>query len=77
MSCVALLVQKISKEPDVSIDELVFGDKHQKIEQTIKDREFISLFQKIKLFSDKQKETVKELLKAFIFQKDIQQKLAP
>ncbi|MEM8569175.1 MAG: helix-turn-helix transcriptional regulator [Bacteroidota bacterium] len=70
------VVQKISEVLDVSIDELVFGDKDQKIEQTIKDRELISLFQKVELLSDKQRETVKELLNAFIFQKDLQQKLA-
>ncbi|MEM8569185.1 MAG: hypothetical protein AAGF85_22200 [Bacteroidota bacterium] len=66
-------MQKISEVLDVSIDELVFGDKDQKIEQTIKDRELISLFQKVELLSDKQRETVKELLNAFIFQKDLQQ----
>jgi len=70
------VVQKIAEVLEVSIDELVFGDKDQKIEQTIKDRELINLFQKVELLNDKQKETVKELLNAFIFQKDIQQKLA-
>ncbi len=70
------VVKKISEALDVSIDELVFGDKDQKIDQTIKDRELITLFQKVELLSGKQRETVKELLNAFIFQKDIQQKLA-
>ena len=70
------VVQKISEALDVSIDELVFGDKDQKLEQTIKDRELIGLFQKVELLSDKQRDTVKELLNAFIFQKDLQQKLA-
>jgi len=70
------VVQKISEVLDISIDELVFGDKDQKIEQAVKDRELVSLFQKVELLNEKQKETVKELLNAFIFQKDIQQKLA-
>ena len=70
------VVQKIAEVLEVSIDELVFGDKDQKIEQSIKDRELITLFKKVELLSDKQKDTVKELLNAFIFQKDLQQKLA-
>ena len=70
------VVQKIADVLEVSIDLLVYGNKEQKIEQAVKDAELINLFKKVEQLNDKQKDTVKEFLNAFIFQKDIQQKLA-
>ena len=51
---------------DANIDLLPFG---------INDKELASLFKKTQLLSDKQKQTVKDLISAFVFQKDIQKQL--
>ena len=70
------VVQKIADVLQVSIDLLVYGATEQKAERAISDSELIALFKSVEKLGKKQKETVKELLGAFIFQKDIQQKLA-
>ena len=70
------VVKKIAEVLDVSIDELAFGNKNQNIEQTINDRELVSLFKNVQLLNDKQKDTVKDLLSAFILKNNIQQQLS-
>lgn len=64
------VVQKIVEVLNISIDTLVFGQKN--IEDGINDKELAVLFKKTQLLSDKQKQTVKDLISAFVFQKDIQ-----
>jgi transcriptional regulator with XRE-family HTH domain len=68
------VVQKIVEVLNISIDTLVFGQEN--IEDGINDKELASLFKKTQLLSDKQKQTVKDLISAFVFQKDIQKQLA-
>ena len=68
------VVQKISEVLDVSIDQLVLG-KEQNIETAISDRELISLFKKIQLLSDKQKDMVKEFLSSYVIKTNLQQQL--
>ena len=43
------VVQKIADALEVSIDQLVYGDQDNKEEQSITDRELLSLFKKIQL----------------------------
>jgi transcriptional regulator with XRE-family HTH domain len=69
------VVQKIAETLDVSIDELVFGNQSIQLEQKIKDRELLSLFSKVQILNEKQKETVKDVISAFILKADLQQKL--
>lgn len=69
------VVQKIATALDFSIDELVFGNEDIKAKQSIKDRELLSMFRKIQLLNDKQKDTVKDFLSAFILKSELKQKL--
>jgi transcriptional regulator with XRE-family HTH domain len=70
------VVQKIAVALDVSIDQLVYGDQDNKAEQSISDRELLSMFQKIQLLNERQKETVKDFLSSYILKSDLKQKLA-
>jgi transcriptional regulator with XRE-family HTH domain len=70
------ILKKLAEALDVTIDELIYGNQDNKLDNTIKDNELISLFKRVQILNDQQKETVKDLLKAFIFQKETQQRLA-
>jgi transcriptional regulator with XRE-family HTH domain len=69
------VVQKIADALEVTIDELVYGNQSSKAEQNIRDRELLSMFSKIQLLSEKQKETVKDFLSAYILKVDLKEKL--
>jgi transcriptional regulator with XRE-family HTH domain len=69
------VLKKLAEALEVSIDELVYGTGNDKAENTINDNELIKLFKKVQILDDKQKQTVKELLNAFLFQKEMQQRL--
>lgn len=60
------VVQKTADALEVSIDQLVYGDQDNKAEQSISDRELLSMFKKVQLFSERQKETVKDFLSSYI-----------
>lgn len=49
------------------------GDKNP--QEDIKDLELASLFKKAQLLSDKQKETVKDFLSAFVLKQELTKKL--
>ena len=70
------VVQKIADALEVSIDQLVYGDQDNKAEQSIDDRELLSMFKKIQLLNDRQKETVKDFLSSYILKSELKQKLA-
>ena len=70
------VVQKIADAMEVSIDQLVYGDQDNKAEQSISDRELLSMFKKIQLLSERQKETVKDFLSSYILKTELKQKLA-
>ncbi len=67
-------LKKIANALEVSVDELVYGDQENKLNM-IEDNELINLFKKVQTLSNSQKDTVKDLLKAFIFQKETHQRL--
>lgn len=69
------IVQKMADALEVTIDELVYGNQSNKAEQNIKDRELLSLFSKIQLLNERQKETVKDFLSAYILKADLKEKL--
>jgi hypothetical protein len=46
------------------------------MEADIDDRELVGLFKKVQHLSDRQKETVKDLLSAFVLTQDLKSKLA-
>lgn len=70
------VVEKIANALNVSIDILVFGSSENQAEHTIKDRELLTMFKKIQFLNNKQKDTVKDFLSAFLLKLDLQQKLA-
>lgn len=67
------VVQKIAEVLNVSIDILVYGENN--IENDIKDKELISLFRKTQNLTERQKETVKDFLSAFVLKIDLSEKL--
>lgn len=69
------IVKKIADALEITIDELVYGNENNKAEQTIKDRELLNMFSKVQLLGERQKETVKDFLSAFILKSDLHQKL--
>jgi transcriptional regulator with XRE-family HTH domain len=70
------VVRKISDALKVSADELIFGDTQQKAKDTIQDNELMNMFSTVQHLEKNEQNTIKTLIKAFIFQKDIQVKLA-
>jgi len=69
------IVEKIANALNVSIDLLVFGSNEKMAEQTIKDRELLTMFKKMQFLNKKQQETVKDFLSAFLLKLELQQKL--
>ena len=57
-------------------DRVVYGDQDNKAEQSISDRELLSMFKKVQLLSEREKETVKDFLSSYILKNDLKQKLA-
>jgi len=70
------IVKKISELFELSIDNLVYGDNNQIMNNSIKDRDLLNLFGKVQILNNKQKETIKDLMSAFILKSELQQKLA-
>lgn len=70
------IVQKIAEALDISIDELVNGSSLNNADKSINDRELLSMFKKVQLLSDNQKDTVKDFLSAYILKNELKQKLA-
>lgn len=61
---------------EVSIDYLVNGDKSEKAIATLGDTKLLSLFKAVEQMNEKDKGIVSELIDAFIFQRETQQRLA-
>ncbi|MFN7910300.1 MAG: helix-turn-helix domain-containing protein [Bacteroidota bacterium] len=68
------VVANIAKALDVSIDELVYG-KANNTEAGLNDRDLIGLFKKVQLLNTKQKQTVKDVLDAFVLTADLKKQL--
>ncbi len=58
---------------EISLDRLAHGEN--KAQETIQDIDLLTLFNKAQNLSDKQKETVKDFLSAFVLKADLTQKL--
>ena len=67
------VAKRMSDILDVSLDRLVHGEN--KAQETIEDNDLLSLFNKAQKLSEKQKETVKDFLSAFVLKADLTQKL--
>lgn len=51
------------------------GSSDELANENISDKELLSLFKRVNKLSPDKKNTIKELLEAFVFKADIQQKL--
>nr|WP_250149326.1 hypothetical protein [Flagellimonas sp. 389] len=70
------VAKKIADALEVSTDSLIYGSDEQIINNKLNDEELLQLFNKVQQLSDEDVTSVKAMLKAFVFQKDIQKQLA-
>jgi transcriptional regulator with XRE-family HTH domain len=68
------VAKRMAEVLDISLDKLVHGEN--KAQDTIEDVDLLSLFNKAQKLSERQKETVKDFLSAFVLKADLTQKLA-
>ncbi len=70
------VAKKIADALEVSTDALIYGSNEQIINNKINDDELLQLFHKIQHLNQEEISSVKTMLKAFVFQKDIQKQLS-
>ena len=68
------VVKKMAEALEISIDVLVFGN--QSIEDNLQDSELINLFKRVENFDNNNKQTIKDLISAFVLKQELKQKLA-
>lgn len=69
------VIKKITDALNISADKLIYGSYDNMAKAAVNDDELLEYFHKIQSLPDTDREHIKALLKAFIFQKDVQQKL--
>ena len=60
----------------ISIDTLIYGQQDERAKGSINDNELLTMFAKVQLLSNKQQDTVKDFLSAFVLKTDLQKNLA-
>ena len=70
------VAKKIADALEVSTDALIYGSNEQRVSNKLNDEELLLLFNKVQQLKDENIKSVKAMLKAFVFQKDIQKQLA-
>lgn len=70
------ILKKIADKLEVSTDMLIYGSNEEKVKNSIKDNELLGMFNKVQNLDKSELSCVKSLLKAYIFQKDLQFQLA-
>lgn len=69
------VAKKIADALEVSTDALIYGSNEQIVNSKLNDEELLQLFNKVQQLSNENITSVKAMLKAFVFQKDIQKQL--
>jgi len=69
------VVKKLADVLEVSTDDLVYGNLGAKANAKIQDTELLNIFSKAQNLDKQDKDCIKSLLKAFIFQKEMQRQL--
>lgn len=69
------VLSKLANELDTTTDYLMNGSTNDIATNNITDKELLSLFKRVNSLSDERKNIVKELIEAFVFKADIQNKL--
>ena len=70
------VAKKIADALEVSTDALIYGSNEQIVNSKLNDEELLQLFHKVQKLDDENITSVKAMLKAFVFQKDIQKQLS-
>lgn len=70
------VVKKIAEALDVSTDTLIYGTQDEKVKNSLKDNELLTMFAKVQSLSNKQQDTVKDFLSAFVLKTDLQKNLS-
>ncbi|WP_246938082.1 helix-turn-helix domain-containing protein [Gelidibacter sp. F63206] len=70
------VAKKVADALEVSTDALIYGSNEQIVSNKLNDAELLQLFNKVQQLSDEDISSVKAMLKAFVFQKDLQKQLA-
>ena len=70
------VVKKLADLLEVSTDVLIYGSEDEKVKSKITDDELLTMFSKAQSLSNEDRNSIKAMLKAFIFQKDMQKQLA-
>ena len=70
------VVKKIAEALDVTTDTLIYGTQDEKVKNSLKDNELLNMFIKAQSLTNKQQDTVKDLLSAFLLKSDLQKNLA-
>lgn len=70
------VVKKFADILEVSADMLIYGTEEEKAKSKITDAELLNMFSKAQHLSDHDRDCIKALIKAFLFQKEMQKQLA-
>lgn len=70
------IANKMANALDISLDELVHGQPHEQALARITDTELLSLFSKTQQLPEDQKQTVIDLLSAFLLKANLKQQLS-
>ena len=70
------VVKKIADKLNVTADMLIYGTGDEKAKGSIRDNELLNMFSKVQSLDKNELSCVKSLLKAYIFQSDLQHQLA-
>jgi len=70
------VVKKIAEVLGISIDTLIYGQQDERAKGSIKDNELLTMFAKVQSLSNKQQDTVKDFLSAFVLKTDLQKTLS-
>ena len=69
------VAKKIADALEVSTDSLIYGSDEQIVNNKLNDEELLQLFNKVQQLGSEDITSVKAMLKAFVFQKDLQKQL--
>lgn len=70
------VVKKIADVLGMSIDTLIYGGQDERAKGSINDNELLTMFAKVQSLSNRQQDTIKDFLSAFILKSDLQKNLA-
>ena len=70
------IAKKMAEALNVTVDTLIYGPTEEKAKNNLKDIDLLNMFTKVQQLDKADLTAVKSLLKAYIFQKETQARLA-